>query len=193
MKMARPRSTAVTRVGSLLLVALWHVCYFVVKTVLHSAETRHQGIPLWHAEPLADTISHTPLSHKSIPHTTFSLRWDHKSLCWTVPFAFFLLCCSSLPLFLVSLHIGFFALLLSSPQKKNNLVLQFQERPHPLVALGSTPRQTEFQLAAGRSSDTCKMLLIQLPFCSSKTWEASSFRLLIITLFLRHIEEEFSS
>lgn len=87
---------------------------------------------------------------------------------------------------MVSLHIGFFALLLSSPEENNNLVLQFQERPLnllrkssiacktskqtasqrkiSLVALGSTPRQTEFQLAAEMSSDTCKMLLIQLPF-----------------------------
>lgn len=54
---------------------------------------------------------------------------------------------------MVRLHIGFFALLLSSPRRKNNLVLQLQERPHPLVALGSTPRQTEFQLAAEMSSN----------------------------------------
>lgn len=109
-----PRSTAITRLGSLLLVALWHLCYHISKPAsCKDGSTlgwinHRQGIPLWyaepdtisrHAEPLADAISHTPLSHKSIPHTTFSLRWNHKGLCWTVPFAFFLLCCSCLPLF----------------------------------------------------------------------------------------------
>ena len=60
MKMATPRSTAVTRVGSLLLVALWHLCYHISKPAsCKDGSTlgwiHHQGIPLWHAEP--DTIS----------------------------------------------------------------------------------------------------------------------------------------
>lgn len=111
----------------------------LVKTVLHSAEARHQGIHPRDAQPFADTISHTPLSHnQSLTRRSASasggtirafvgLSRSPFSSCAVPVSHCFHTVHSKTPL--VILHIGFFALLLSSPEEKNKLVLQFQERP----------------------------------------------------------------